>query len=378
MRGVLCLGLVVVPLLGHAQQGALQVAGKRVELGEPKAVAVGVTEAFWKPDGRAIAFYADDADGHYLGVFDQDSGKAKDLLRLAPGMQIHYEAWLPQRPIYLVVTSRPVAGRAARRWSVTALDAAAMTSRDVWSAEYGAEEEIGIEVDASPSLDHAIVTVTDSTGRVPVVVLNGATNAVLSRDLALAWEQGAEFAGWSADGTAYFTAPKPAPTANELTTILTQQQGGVVELQLKVSAEETLSSVPIIGFLLKFKPTAPEAGTPVYELMPGNAALRPVLSRGPYVGPKTWPHVVYPVSEETVAVSRDRRDGTGALWLVHLTGEEGDPYGKDGLLIATSASRFWMCDDGNWIAYESGGALFVRRISYGGGPFSGELTKAGD
>jgi hypothetical protein len=29
-----------------------------------------------------------------------------------------------------------------------------------------------------------------------------------------------------------------------------------------------------------------------------------------------------------------------------------------------------MCEDGNWIAYEVAGALFVRQITYGGGPLN--------
>jgi hypothetical protein len=375
MRSVAIATVVALSTASYAQ--GLQVAGRRVELGPPTAVAVGVTEAFWKPDGRAIAYYATDSDGPYLGTYNLETGKAKALLRFAEGTNVHFEAWLPQRTIYLVAVSRKVVGRDAKRYSLHTLDAQNLVAREVWSAEYLSSEEVSISVDASPSLDHALVTIGDSKGRTPIVLLNGGMNAVMSRDVAQAWAQGMEFTGWSVDGTAYFNAPAEVAVVERLQDVAVTSRG-TFQIELKIEGGNVLSGVPLIGkFLLSRTPIAPDAGTPVYELMPGNAVLRPVLSRGPFVGKEKLPHVVYPVLEDTVATSHERRDGTGALWMVRLTGIEGAPYGKDGVLIAALASKFWMCEDGNWVAYESGGALFVRRITYGGRPFSADLTKGG-
>ena len=71
--------------------------------------------------------------------------------------------------------------------------------------------------------------------------------------------------------------------------------------------------------------------------------------------------------------SNERIDGTGSIWLARLTGEEGNPYSKEGVLVSGSKGVSWMCEDGNWIAYEVAGALFVRRITYGGQSFSKAL-----
>ena len=182
------------------------------------------------------------------------------------------------------------------------------------------------------------------------------------------------FAGWSADGTAYFNAPAAAvqKTVSDDVVALTAVQTATIDFKIKVEGE-VLSGVPILTFLWRARPIAPESGTPVYELMPRNAALRPILSRGPYEGPPVLPHVVWPVDESAVVRSNERIDGTGSIWLARLTGEEGNPYSKEGVLVSGSKGVSWMCEDGNWIAYEVAGALFVRRITYGGQSFSKAL-----
>jgi hypothetical protein len=364
-------------------QGGLSVAGKKVELSTPVAVAVGVTQVYWQGEGKALVFYASDVDGKYLGVFNQESGKAKPAIRFTDGTEVRYEAWLPSRPVYLIATSRPVVGREWLHWAVTAIDARSMTAREVWSSEFPKEAEVGIHVEASPSLDHALITVNHGKERTPIVLLDGAVSAVYSRDVAAAWAQGSEFVGWSVDGTAYFSASPGATQERALLGEYTLARSlekaaaeQTVELKLKVtSGEFILDSIPVLSFLLKASMVAPVAGTPVLELMPRNANLRPVLSRGPYVGPEVFPHVVYPKQEPAQVQSEERRDGVFSLWMVRLTGDEAEPFGRDGVLIAGQAGNSWMCDDGNWVAYESFGALFVRRITYGGQPFSGSLVR---
>ncbi len=365
-------------------QGGLSVAGKKVELSQPVAVAVGVTEVFWQGQGKALVFYASDADGSYLGVFSQETGKAKPAVRFSEGTEVRYEAWLPYRPVYLIATSRPVVGRDMLHWSVSTVDARSMTAKEVWWAEFPKEEEVGIHVQASPSLDHALITVNHGKERTPIVLLDGAVSAVYSRDVAAAWAQGSEFIGWSVDGTAYFSSGGSlVDSRNTVATefalsggnLIAREIQGVFEIKLGIdSGGNVLTSLPIIGKFFAMSPVAPVAGTPVLELMPRNAVLRPVLSKGPYVGPEVFPHVVYPKQEDASVSSQERRDGARALWMVRLTGDEAEPFGRDGILIAGQAGNSWMCDDGNWVAYESFGALFVRRITYGGQPFSVSLV----
>lgn len=380
MRRAALLAVVFVSSLAAAQIPGLQVAGKKVELGPPKAVAIGVDQVFWKDDGAALAYYAQDAEGAYLGTYHLETGKAREALRFAEGTNVHFEQWLPYRPMYVVCLSVP-ARAGFRQWSIVTIDARALATKTVWSAEYGEKDEVGIDFDVSPSRDHAIITVTDPKGQTPLVLLDGALSAVFSRDVAAAWAQGTRFAGWSVDGTAYFSA-----SAQEVRSDFTLRIGEALatsvhqafEVKLSLSEGETVfDSIPLLGKFLKIAPTAPKSGTPVYELMPNNATLRPVLSKGPFVHPEGSPHVVYPKQEDTIATAQERRDGAHALWMVGLTYQEGAPYTKDGVLIGLNVTQFWMCDDGNWIAYETGGALFVRQITYGGGPYSPSLVRKG-
>ena len=351
-------------------QSGLQVAGRKVELGTPTAIAVGVKDVYWQPKGQALVYYASDADGAFIGAYDMAKGRAKDGVRLPEGTNVHFEAGLASRPVYLVVTSRDLEG-GKRRWTVTTIDARALTAKDVWTNDYDSKAEVSVDVEASPSRDHALITVTDPAGRHPIVLLDGAASAVYSRDVATAWSQGSEFAGWSVDGTAYFSADQTTRLKSAVLNDIAANRA--FELKLSNDQGGSVSSLPIVGLVFKFVLTAPNSGTPVFELMPTNGVLRPVLSRGPFVGEETLPHVVYPKQENALVTTSDKSGQSGALWLVRLTGDENEPYSKEGLLIAPEAQNSWMCEDGNWVAYETAGALFVRRITYGGQPFSRAL-----
>lgn len=376
MRSFACVAVGLASVCAFSQ-GGLSVNGKQVEVGPPTAVAVGVNEVFWKADGQALAFYAKDADGTYLGVFHLAEGKAKDVMRFAEGTQVHFEQWMPNRPHYVIATSRPVPGRALKHWAVTTIDARTMVASEVWSHDYAADAEVGLDFKVSPSLDHALITVTDVDGRHPIVLIDGAMSTLYSRDMAAAWREGMDFSGWSADGTAYFGGAHLRPSNESVffTGLNKSEASSIVSLQL--AQVESKVSESLLTFLFKIAPVAPEAGTPVYELMPRNGSLRPVLSRGPYVGPEVLPHVVWPKDEEAVVRSNERLGGTGAIWLVALTGDEEVPYGSEGVLVSGERGKSWMCEDGNWIAYEVAGALFVKRITYGGGPFSKGLFGGG-
>lgn len=372
MRTSTCVALVVLSAAAFGQ-GGLSINGKKVEVGAPHAVSVGVTEVFWKRDGAALAYYASDLDGTYLGVYDVEKGVAKEMLRFPEGTEVRFEQWLPQRPVYLMVTTHPVGDQL--RYVVHSIDVRNLRAVEIWSQQYEKGADVGIDVNASPSLDHALITVTDAEGRHPIVVTEGATNTVYSRDVAKAWQEGMSFAGWSADGTAYFQGAGAASSkplnVTAADTFYTGEKG-TIELTFRVQGN-VLSELPIIGLLFKPLPVAPAAGVPVYELMPRNGALRPVLSRGPYAAPEMLPHVVWPKEEEAVVSAEDRLDGTGSIWLVALTGDEAQPYGREGVLVSGERGKSWMCEDGNWIAYETAGALFVRQITYGGAKFSRAL-----
>lgn len=358
---------------GALAQEGLYVNGKRVAVSPPKAVAVGVDDVFWKKDGTALAYYATDSDGAYLGVYDVVDAKAKEMLRFPEGTNVHFEQWLPSRPIYLMVLSYPVGDQ--KRFVVTSLDARNLRAVEIWSQQYAKDAEVGFDVNTSPSLDHALITVTDLDGRHPIVVTDGAMNTVYSRDVAKAWREGMSFAGWSADGTAYFQGgtEQPAQTiAIDSDTALVSKALSTIELQFKVEGN-FLAELPIVGMFWRVRPVAPVAGIPVYELMPRNGVLRPILSRGPFIDAEVLPHVVWPKDEEAVVRSNERLDGTGSIWLVRLTGDENAPYGNEGVLVSGERGKSWMCEDGNWIAYETAGALFVRRITYGGQAFSKAL-----
>jgi hypothetical protein len=360
-------------------QSTLQAGGKDVRLGEAKAVDVGVQSTVWEPAGKAILYEATDADGAFQGVFRTDKMKGQEVLRLPPHTNIEAQVWLAQRPVILQAFSTPIPDKKLKRWSINVVDAEALTAKELWSWEYPDNEPVSVEVNASPSLDHALVTIHDAKGAHPYVLCDGASTFVLSTEMEAASKQGHGFAGWSADGTAYFgqTAAQAAGQTLKLSTGgvssggRADEEGVVVSLILEKARVATVGEVrsefvlsDLVGKirLMTARPTAPAAGIGVLEVMPWNGRIRSVRSRGPYVAKPVVPIPVLPRQEPARVVSGLRQGGSRALWLLPSTGKAEDVVQPGSLLISPDAELFWLPSNRSWVAYTMGGALFVRQI----------------
>lgn len=353
-------------------QNTLNVGGQEVRLGEAKGVAVGVETALWEATGKAILFAGRDADGMFQGVFRTDTMKGKEVLRLPPNTTIVSRVWLAQRPVVLEVLSQSIPERKAKRWSVTVIDADTFSANELWTWEYPEQEPVGVEVNPSPSLDHALITVNDSKGSHPYVLCDGANSQVRSTEIEAAQKAGHRFAGWSADGSAYFGPASAQPGPQEFVIEGGQGQGenGTVLLNLTLAKIATRAGAEVVTLdglsgKLTFtaaQPTAPPAGTAVLEVMPWNGRIRSVRSKGPFVK-KPIPSTPVTIRPEPARVVSGLRQGPArALWLLPESVKPEDPIQPASLLIAPEADGFWISGDRSWLAYRMAGALFVRKI----------------
>ena len=360
-------------------QNSLQAGGKDVRLGDAKAVDVGVQSTVWEPAGKAILYEATDADGAFQGVFRTDKMKGREVLRLPPNTNIEAQVWLAQRPVILQVFSTPVPEKKQKRWSIHVVDAEALAGKELWSWEYPDNEPVSVDINASPSLDHALVTIHDAKGAHPYVLCDGAASFVLSTEMEAASKQGHGFAGWSADGTAYFGQATTQGVDQALDLSAggvtsggrADEEGIIVNLILDKSARATLTVGAEIVLsdltnkirILRARPTAPAAGTGVLEVMPWNGRIRSIRSKGPFVSKPVAPIPVLPRQEPARVTSGLRQAGTRALWLLPNTGEAEDAVQPGALLIAPDADLYWLSSNRSWVAYTVGGALFVRQIT---------------
>lgn len=354
-------------LMAQGQAG-LSIGVNTVRLEPPQAVVVGVKDVNWERQGRALMYDAVDADGYYQGLYRTADGKGKAVLRHPPGTQFHDWKWLPRKLSVVEIVSREDAAAGTRRYSVFSLDAQSLTARELLGLSYPKDEEVSVSMEISPSRDHGLITVRDRKGERTYVLLDNGTSLVLSADVTQAKLQGAGFAGWSADGTAYFRSSVEDQAVQVLST---KSFNGLLQFQVALDNKSekgipVLGDIPFISSLfLRTAPLAPAVGVPVFEVMPWNGGLRPVRSRGPFEGaPFAAPEFVSEPEAAQVIASHFRGQ-SGSVWLVHKLQEEGKPRPAGGTLVAAEAGQTWMPDIKNFIAYETAGALFVRQIRIG-------------
>lgn len=357
--------------LAQGQMG-LSIGGQAVRLEPPVAVAIGIKDVNWQREGRALMYDAEDADGYHQGLFRTADGKGKAVLRLAPGTQFHDWKWFPKKLAVVEIVSREDPQTGVTRWSLYTLDAQTLTAREIMGWNFPKGEAGSVSMDLSPILDHALVTVRDSKSELSYVLLDNGGSLVLSPDLGNAKKQGSTFMGWSAQGTAYFSAPGVTPETSDVATLDAKRgEGGLVHLQFFTQSSSSnrvpvLGDLPIIGRLfLSAAKTAPSPGTPVLELMSWNGGLRPVRSRGPFEEVPFEPVALEPKPEAAQVLASLLRGQSGALWLVPELREEGRPRDPGGLLVAAEAGQSWFNPTREWIAYETAGALFVRKVLVG-------------
>lgn len=352
--------------LAQGQIG-LSIQGERVWLSEPKSVTVGVKDVVWESQGRALMYDAVDADGYFQGLYRTSDGKGKAVLRHPSGTTFIDWKWLPKKLAVIELLCREDAAKGTKRWSVYLLDAQSLAARELLGLTYPKDEEVSMTMQMSPTRDHALIDVRDAKGERTYVILDNGSSLTLSSDVTLAKAQGAQFAGWSADGTAYFHAPGFSSNMSiENPAQKDQTIQGVMVLESRTRNTPLLTSVPILSKLVwRSAPIAPALGTPVLEVMSWNGGMRPVRSRGPHEEEEIFALPFEPKPEAAVVTASMLRGDAKSLWLVPETPDASGPRPAGGLLVAAEAGQSWLSSRRNWIAYETAGALFVRQVMVG-------------
>lgn len=363
--------------VGHAQEWS------GVTLGTPRFVATDVESVNWSDDGKCLGYTTSHAGTAAFGVFDLDADKGATLVTLAAGEEIASFDWLKAGKKGVLV----VRGQAGGPYlSVTVLDAHESTARQVWTRKFNAGEEPTVEVQVSPLLAHALLTVSSASTRETWVLAAGGNTVVFSRDIATAEGQGQSFADWSKSGTALFSGPAVAGGATSFTLDLSKSDQKVrngeetlVELAIDRSSTTSggvtlLSNLPILSrFFIRMRPDIPEGAT-VLECVPSNGALRPVRFPG-YFEPRPGRTDLPDVHSKLTPLSLGKAvAGSNALWLAPNDPQRqakaerglrpGDP--STGILVSAQADSWWPAPEFRAIAFSWNKVLFVRTVTITG------------
>ncbi len=357
--------------------GALSPA-QQTKLGPVRFVAPEAEFVSWSPDGKGLAYSIVEQGGETkaIGLYDLSAAKGQQVLQIGPNQKVTSQEWLYGRTAMLVTLSEDIPGgsKPSVLLSVWALDATSFDARKLWSQEFLKEQEPTLEVDVSPVLPHALVTLQAAKTTSYYVVVQGAGGMVFSRDVTTAVGQGSGFAGWSVDGTALFST---LASSDQFSAKISRALGNAVQDRLKSDEGQGVvfvlgdgrgdsgnrASVPIKLTLdsssfkfIRIQPSIP-MGSSVLECVPSNGALRTVRFRG-YHESKDNP----PLSEKSLFSPGELKfsnsiAGTQSLW---LTPNVKNP--TSGTLVAAQAERYWMAPNGQQVAYTYSGVLFVRSI----------------
>ena len=370
-----------------------------VTLGAPEFVAKNVKNVFWAVDGRTLAYTSETNNGLAIGVYDLDQKDGKIVYTLGKDDQIDTFDWLRMgKKAILVVRNK----KDVTNMSVVVLDAHELTARQVWTHQYANDSEPSIDVDISPSLPHALLTLQAGKLTETWVLTLGASGVVFSRDIAAAEAQGQSFAGWSTGGTAIFGSGAGQNdtfrlSGKDLNGAKVQLEGAVnlvfktkadtrqaAEIVLQAAPATTtttggvpvLNEIPIISrFFLKMQPSI-ALGATCFECMPANGALRTVKFPG-YFEEKPGPEG-FPVAHTKLIrmVLGKSESPAQSLWLVTDEPQqeivaEGQPARpaaepKGGVLVSAQADSVWPSLYTRSIAFGWNGVLFVRTVKYGG------------
>lgn len=315
------------------------------------------SEVTWNPDEKYLGHLFRNSAGHVdqIGIYDVVNDRGKVLLSPAADQDTEQIEWLAGRPVELVSTVEPVSGRDKPTIvrAVWALDGSDMTAKKLWAREYGKDEETSLSIDASPSLTHALVTLNSKMGTSYFVVTLGAGGMVFSPDATQATKKGHSFVGWSVDGTAMFG--NAAANPNQFSQLLLQALNE--RAQVRLDGQDNLTFK--INFVLSARPKSnAEIGSPIYELMPSNGALRQIRFRG------DWPDDP-PVVRKNNLVPHDEKltfkQSTGGAKSLWLAPNIKNP--QEGELVAAQAEEGWLAPHGGTVAFTVNGVLFVRRVA---------------
>lgn len=344
------------PMLFLAAAGCIASAQQLPTLGKATAVDVRVKSIQWHPHGDGLLYFRELDRGNEVGAFLPGQKEGKVLLHL--DARDNYEAqWFEASQTAIGIVYHPVDESKETEISIYLLDAKAGSAKRIYLRRFPADQKVNVDVDPSPTLQHAVFRFHDQHGSTHMVLPLGAADLVGSPDLDEAERQRYSGPIWSVDGTATYSngGSGVGPTRFELTTEGGKLTGNAV-LALQ-SKQEAFSIDQSLSLVLRFKLSPPPVGTTVMELMPSNAVLRPVRFKGEWTSNAPETPFLNDVTQTSPLQLGNSKDASQSLW---LTRDQKRP--TQGVLVAADASRSWISPENKLVAYITNGALFVREI----------------
>lgn len=348
-RILITFGVLAFALAGHAQTPQLE---------EAKGVDVRVQSFHWHPKGLALLYTRSEDKGTGVGVYRPGDEEGDIVLHLGPKDSYEMQ-WFDSRASGVVIVYRSIDNEKGNQNEATIymVDAGARKARKLWSMMSEPGKRVDVDVDTSPSMQHAIFRIKVGETMRHLILPSTSSDLVFSTDLDRAISEGYAGPAWSIDGTAVYVkgaAETPAFWATKESKDVLESRSLTLELALK---EDIVAS----GVLLKLlaRRTAPPVGTPVLELIPSNGAVRLVPSRGPWVEPESPSAPLSLQTKLTRLEYQGVRDATETLWLVL-----GDPEQGHSTLVSPKAAKPALSPVNNAIAYLVDGVLFVRKIKF--------------
>lgn len=345
------------------------------QLQKPVPIDMHVAALEWHPKGRGMIYTRKEGAGRALGVFMLGQEQGKSLVQI--GKDDRYDiTWFAGKPNALVTVFRPEAetGEKRTRIEVVLVDLENQTQRSIFNRRFEEKEKASLEVDASPSLLHAILTLNTTAGRKHFILKTGSFDIIPSVDLDKAAEQGTSGPNWSVDGTAVYSNAAGSvlksgtlEIANGAITIAEEDarakekfaRAALVTQSLEIKLLEA-NLMEKTALRLRFTPPPPAVGATVLELMPQNATLRQVRFKGPWN--EAYPRLT-PIASQNIPVLLNfgRSKGqTNSVWLT-----QAKQQAETGVLVTPYASQAWIAPMHTSVAYLTDGVLFIRVIGPG-------------
>ena len=361
--------LVAVCALGFGQANP-------INLGVAKPIDIHVTSVEWHPSGDALIYHRTEEKGVGLGVYSAASFEGKVILHLRKD-ENEATYWLAKSKSAVLVIHSPVldAKTKSTQIRIYLLNAENQTAKVLFKDTYDNKLIPSVDVDTSPSLEHAIVTLRNSTGSHHLVLVQGGGTLMDSPDLDRAEKEGLSGPNWSLDGTAIYSKGGSGGIRTfrsdngEITFVQGLATAGDTGSNSGSNAEVfsiSLSSLDVTSvkstnssqsLRIRFMPPMPPTGSTVYELMPSNAILRPIRFRGPWVWSKNPAATLVPQNQSlTIHFDQSNAQDT-SVWLTR-----GTQKGAPAALVAVHVTDTWLPDTKNAVAFTIDGALFFRSI----------------
>jgi hypothetical protein len=361
---------IVMSVMAFGQSAAMT-------LTPAKPIDIRVVEAQWHPSGQAIIYRRAVDDAFGLGIYAQSSKEGKVVIPLKK--DDNYETtWLANSRAALVVVRSDVPGQKAKSTSLTIfhVDGDTQKATKIFGETYEAKFLPSVEIDASPSLKHAILTFRSATGSFHKVLTLGSVVLSDSPDLDRAEKEGNSGPNWSLDGTAIYsnTPNKGFRVLNDVTNSYVAIKGddgaqtvngdgvkGTFSISLSNVKTDGDGEHPVVylsGLKFKFMPPMPATGANVLELMPANPILRPIRFRGPWVNPNQDGPKLVPQTQSLFLKFDQSNAQDTSVWLTRGT-EKGTPA----VLVAVHVTDTWLAASKSSVAYTIDGALFYRAIN---------------